>query len=505
MTLDHAGERVSRDESAGKAAVAEMPGSMGRPVVAASHGGSEAAVAHAQWRDTEVQSNTHRDISRRSLLKGTAALSAAAALSSVAARKSAAQENQLTVWGVVSFTEEGDALLGQQMRDWGAENGFEVEYVALPGSDYATRVATAVEAGELPDVVMMLQDITLFYAEQGRLVDVTDVYDSLKDLGGGMYETLLPWVQADGVIYSIPMQSDVSVMYARLDLVEEVTGERTAPATLDELEQVATEINNPPMTFGIGLTTGRTPDAHGQIVQMILNEGGTLVDESGAPAIDNPGTIAALERMKRWWDNGLVPENSASWDDSGNNTAYQSGQAAFVFNPASIFAYLEQNDPELLADTTQAPFPAGPAGNFPSVGTWSWSIFADSPNIEASKELITAIMQPEMVQAVYEEVGGRWYPVYRDLSEAPFWQERPFFDAFPEIIESSRPMWYPAEATPLLLSQLSAVYQTLILPDMLQEVLINDVPPAEAAATAQTRMEQAFAETAGGAEATPAV
>jgi multiple sugar transport system substrate-binding protein len=349
----------------------------------------------------------------------------------------------------------------------------------------------------------MLQDITLFYAEQGRLVDITDVYDELKDLGGGMYETLLPWVEADGKVYSIPMQSDVSVMYARLDLIEEVTGERVAPATLDELEQLATEINSPPQVFGIGLTVGRTPDAHGQIVQMILNEGGMLVDENGNPAIDNPGTVAALERMKRWWDNGLIPENSASWDDSGNNTAYNSGQAAFVFNPASIFAYLEANDPELLADTTQAPFPAGPAGNFPSVGTWSWSIFADSPNVDAAKEMITAIMQPEMVQAVYEEVGGRWYPVYRDLAEAPFWQERPFFADFPEIIENSRPVWYPAEASPLLLSQLSAVYQTLVLPEMLQEVLINDVSPAEAAAAAQTRMEQAFAEAAQGQEATP--
>ena len=69
--------------------------------------------------------------------------------------------------------------------------------------------------------------------------------------------------------------------------------------------------------------------------------------------------------MKRWWDNGLIPENSASWDDSGNNTAYNSGQAAFVFNPASIFAYLEANDPDLLAETTQAPFPAGSGGELP--------------------------------------------------------------------------------------------------------------------------------------------
>jgi multiple sugar transport system substrate-binding protein len=449
-------------------------------------------------------------ISRRTLLKGTAALSAATAFAPLVAGRTAAQANTLTVWGGVSSSEAGDAVLGQQMQDWGAENGFEVKYVAVPLPDYATQLTTAIEAGDPPDVVMMLQGvssqstITLFYAEQGRLVDLTDVYNELKDLGGGMYETLLPWVEADGKVYSIPMQSDVSVMYARLDLIEEVTGEREAPATLDELEQLATEINTPPQLYGIGFVVGRTPDAHAQIAQMILNAGGILVDEQGNPAIDNPGTIAALERLKRWWDNGLISEESASWDDSGNNKAYNAGQVAFVFNPPSIVASLEANDPELLADTAQAPFPAGPAGNFPSVGTWSWSIFEDSPNVDAAKQMITAIMQPEMVQAVYEAVGGRWYPVYRDLADAPFWQERPVFNDFPEIIETARPIWHPAEASPLLLTQLSAVYQALILPEMLQQVLINDTPPADAAAEAQTRMEQAFQETASGhAEATP--
>lgn len=442
---------------------------------------------------------------RRTLVKGTAALSASALLGARAGRRAARAQGdgRLTVWGVVSFTEEGDALLGEQMQAWGAANGFEVEYVALPGSDYTTRLATAVEANAVPDVAMMTGDLAIFYADQGRLVDLTDLYDGLQSLGGGMYETLLPYVQADGRVFAIPMQSDVSVMYARLDLIEEATGTREAPATLDDLERIAAEVSAPPQTFGIGLTVGRTPDAHGQVVQLILNEGGTLVDEQGAPALNNPGTVAALERAKRWWDNGLIPENAASWDDAGNNTAYNSGQVAFVFNPASIFAYLEENDPDLLADTTQAPFPAGPAGNFPSVGTWSWSIFESSPNVDAARQLITAIMQPEPLQAVYEQVGGRWYPVYRELAQAPFWQERPFFADFPQIIETARPVWFPAEASPTLSTQLSAVTQALILPEMLQEVLINDVPAAEAAAAAQTRMEQTFAEAAGGGVATP--
>ena len=202
--------------------------------------------------------------------------------------------------------------------------------------------------------------------------------------------------------------------------------------------------------------------------------------------------------------NGLIPEESASWDDSGNNKAYSAGEVTFVFNPPSLFASLRANDPDLLADTAQAQFPAGPAGNFPSVGTWSWSVFEGSRNVDAAKQMITAIMQPEMVQAVYEEVGGRWYPVYRDLADAPFWQERPVFNAFPEIIENARPIWHPADASPLLLTQLSAVYQALILPEMLQQVLIHDMPAADAAAEAQSRMEQAFQEAAGGqAAATP--
>jgi multiple sugar transport system substrate-binding protein len=434
-------------------------------------------------------------INRRSLLKGTAGLSAAAAL---APRFGRAQgfSGSLTVWGVVSFTTEGDELLGQQMKEWGDANGVKVEYVANQGSDYTTKVATAVEAGAVPDVVMMLGDLTHFYAAQNRLVDLTDVYNGLKDLAGGMYPNLLPHVQVGDKIFSIPMESDLSVMYARLDLIEKVNGSRTPPATLDELEALAREINDPPSTFGIGLCLGRTPDGAGNITQLVFSDGGTLVDENGQPAIDNPGTISALTRVQRWWNDKLVPPDSPSWDDSSNNKAYLSGQAAFVFNPASIFAALEKDDPDLLADTTQAPNPAGSAGSFPSVGTWSWSIFADSPNVDAAKALITAIMQPDKLEAVYEKVGGRWYPVYRDLSQAKFWTDRPFFADFPKIIDSARPVWYPAQASPTLLTQLSAVDQKLIYAEMAQDVVVSGKSPEDAAKAAQETMVLAFQEAA---------
>lgn len=103
--------------------------------------------------------------------------------------------------------------------------------------------------------------------------------------------------------------------------------------------------------------------------------------------------------------------------------------------------------------------------------------------------MITAIMQPDIVQEVYEEVGGRWYPVYRVLSTSQFWVDRPFFNGFPTIIENGRPAWFPAEGTPRLLTQLSAADQKFVLADMPKDVVVNGATPADASAAAQTRME----------------
>ncbi len=401
---------------------------------------------------------------------------------------------KMLAWGIVSFTKDGDALLGQQMADWGKANKVEVEYVALPGSDYSTKVAAAVETGSLPDVVMLGGTEALYYSAQNRLVDLTDTYNKLKGLAGGAYPQLLPYVTSGEKVYAIPMQADVTVLYTRLDLMEKVTGKREAPATWDALEEAARKINMPPKQYSIGFTLGRTPDGDGNIQNLIFSDGGTLVDKDGKPAINSDGTVSALTRVQRWWKDKLIPQDSPSWDDSKNNATYQSRESAFVINPASIFAYLDQMDKELLMQTSQANIPKGKAGSFPGIGTWAWSVFTASKQQAAAKAMIEAIMQPDKMQAVYEKVGGRWYPVYKDLATAPFWKARPYFDLFPGIITEARPAWFPATGTPQLLTQLSASGQKRILSEMMQDVVVSNKSPQDAAKAAQTKMELAFAE-----------
>lgn len=423
-----------------------------------------------------------------------AATPSTAAASTAPASAPASFSGKLLAWGIVSFTAAGDQLLGEQMAAWGKENKVEVEYVALPGSDYDAKVSAAVETGAIPDVVMMGGTNSIYYAGQNRLVELSDVYDKVKGLGGGMWPSLLPNVSVDNKVYAIPMQADLGVLYARLDLCEQATGKRAAPTTIDEMETIMRAVNKPPTQFGYGFVLGRTPDGNGDIQSLLLADGGTLVDQGGNPAINNPGTISALTRVQTWWKDKLIPPDSPAWDDSSNNKSYQSRQACFVTNPASIFAFLEQNDKELLAETTQAPYPKGKAGSFPGAGTWAWSVFSASKQVAASKAMIQSIMAPEKVQAVYEKVGGRWYPVYKDLANAKWWKDRPYFDNFPAALETARPAWSPATATPKLLSQLSAAGQKRILAEMTQDVVVNGKSPEEAAKAAQTKMEQTFAE-----------
>ena len=75
----------------------------------------------------------------------------------------------------------------------------------------------------------------------------------------------------------------------------------------------------------------------------------------------------------------LIPKGAISWDNQGNNKAYQSRQVIFVMNASSIYAHLAESDKELYDVTGMLPAPGGPAGQFDRVGTAEWWLFKHNP------------------------------------------------------------------------------------------------------------------------------
>lgn len=423
---------------------------------------------------------------------GAASGSAAAGAATLSMTKYPLKSVKITAWAWQSFSPDADRFIADQTKAWGAQNGGTVEYDIVQNSVFTQKLAAAIEAKTVPDV-MMLSNV-LYYQGLNILADMTDLYNKLDKLEGGFYKSFLPGIQVDNKIYSIPIESGPSPLFARLDLMEQATGTRAAPKTLDDMEAAAKKINKPTSLYAIGWTLGRTPDCEGNTTDIIHNDGGALVNKEGTkPALLSDGTIAAMTRIKRWWDEKLIPPDSTSWDDTGNNNAYQSKRVAFADNPASIYSWLVANDQQLLNNTAMVSIPAGKAGSFSSgAGGWSWSVSNASKNQDGAMALVEFLMQPDNLETECEKIGGRWYPAYQNLANRPYWTSKPQFAAYPDLIKNAVYNSYPAPPQPKLLAALGEVDTGLVIADMAQAVIVNNTPIEQAVTAAQKKMEDIF-------------
>ena len=400
---------------------------------------------------------------------------------------------KLTVWGWQSFTPEGDKALGDQMKEWGGANGTEVEYVVVENAQFPQKLAAAVEARAAPDITMLTQAPDVInYASRDQFVDLADLWKEVSVQAGGFVKYVESSYNIGSAYFAIPFEADTSPLFTRLDLVEQATGKREPPKTLDELTQIARQINQPPGIHALGLCLGRVPDCESDAVGTIWNDGGALVDREGKVALNSPETVAAMQRLKGWWDEKLIPPAATTWDDTGNNSAYQSKQVGFVRNPPSIYAWMQNNDKELLENSTMAPYPAGKAGSFASSGAWSWSVFNSSRNAEGAKDLIRYLLEPRRLQTVYEAVGGRWYPIYLDGPKHEYWSSRPHFRFYPDLLAGGRGLWYPAQPDSKLMAALGEVRTRNVIPDMVQDIVVKGEAVEAAVKKAHDAMVEVF-------------
>ncbi|MDQ6670193.1 MAG: extracellular solute-binding protein [Chloroflexota bacterium] len=424
---------------------------------------------------------------------GTTPPAAPAGATPAAASSGKSNGAKLTIWGWQSFTPEGDKALGDQMQAWGAANNTQVEYVVVENSQFPQKLAAAVEAKAPPDVVMLTAaSNVLDYAGRDLLADVSDVWNDTSKQTGGFWSFVEPLYKIGTTYFGIPFEADTSPLFARVDLIQQATGQPDPPKTLDDLTTVCKKINNPPSLYALGLTLGRTPDCFGNTLNVIWNDGGTLVDKSGKVALNTPETVAAVTRIKGWWDDKLIPPDSPTWDDTGNNAAFQKKQAAFVINPPSIYGWMVANDPDLLANATMAALPAGKSGSYSGSGAWSWSIFKTSKNPDGGKDLIRYLMDPQRLQAVYSQVGGRWFPIYQDGIKDEFWTSKPQFKFYPDLLKGGRDISYPAAPDPNMFAALGEVQTRLMIPDMVQEIVVKSTPVADAVKKTHDAMVEVF-------------
>jgi multiple sugar transport system substrate-binding protein len=396
----------------------------------------------------------------------------------------------LTVWGLQAFNQAADQYIGQLVKDYGKSKGIDAEYVVVPASVLNDRLAAAFQGNAPPDVFMQVSQRAQFYIGNNLVVPLDDVLADLRRVDGGIVENQLAVGRSGNTVQALPLEVDVVPMFARKDLLDEVG--KQVPRTWEDLREDAKLIQaKHPQISGFGMTVSNANDAEGQIRNVLWSFGGKVMAEDGKTVVfDSPETKAAYQFVADMFlKDRTIPRSALTWDDSGNNIAYQTGRAAFVINPPSIWYWMIDNDKALLGNSTMISIPKGPGpkgaiGN--AVGSWVWQISKASKHEALAKDWLRYFYQPDHYRTVIETVGGRWAPVFPKMYQTlPLFSGNPAFSDFKTLASEGFVDGYAGPPNPLA----GKVFDANILSKVLQKVLVDHASVDEAVDWGQKQIE----------------
>jgi multiple sugar transport system substrate-binding protein len=431
-------------------------------------------------------------VSRRQVLKAAAATGIATTSPWWLVNKSHAQRaKKLIFWQLPNFTPIADQLQKDQVFEFAKSAGLkddEVEFSVVGNDVWIQKLSAAIEAGNPPDVMRLFESNVQFFGSQGHLVDMTDTVERMRKEPKGIFEATLTAVRINGRFFGVPLAVNPWPMHVRLDLLEKAKVEY--PKTWDEFIETSKKIQEPPRLFAFGICLGMTYDTTNNVTNLLWCYGGKTVEaDNKTVVLNSPENVAGLKVLDAMFKtHKIIPPGAISWDDSGNNKAYQSRQAAFVMNPTSVYAYLDGNDKDLQKVTGIYPVPAGPKGSVTQIDTWSLALFKKSPYPDLGKGLIEYMLQPANYDRIVQSTGGRWVPVYKRLFDSPFWKEKPVFRYFTQMAEQGVPLSYAGSPTPAA----GEVLNTHVIPKMVQRVLVENWAPEKATEEAHKAVAEIY-------------
>lgn len=400
--------------------------------------------------------------------------------------EAAAETPKLTIWAATTFTPDADTVQDDQIKAWGEANGVEIDLARMSGDERTPRWQTAFESKQFPDCAAIEQNDLPKFIQEGLLVETTEAMQRLNELEGGFTDgAFLAGRTADGKHWSVPSFSSTEVFYVRKDKLDEQG--LALPETWEDVVSIAEAINDPDNQFwGWGKQMG-TPswDSEVSFTSMLWAYGGKTWDEEGKPAIDSPETRQVLDLIKRAWDAGVIPPDGPTWDDGGNNRAYQSEIIGMTLNTGSILRYLQTEDPELGEKSAVIPIPGGPAGRFVSGYYYQWGVFNTSAHPELCLQLLEHIFAPDQLRPFYEAGGGNMLPVYKEMLGDEMWQD-PSRKVLADMVPNTRPQGYPGLTTPWILD----AWMDHTMAKMVNRVLVDGWSNDDAIAEAQTALQK---------------
>lgn len=259
-------------------------------------------------------------------------------------------EGTLSVWGFENADEVGtsrvelaDAKVGE------SDVEVELEAAAFDAQKFVTRVSS----GDIADVVQMDRRFVATYAAQDLILPLDECF-ALYDVDPRerWYPQVVDDVTIDGAVYGVPQFYQPPAILLNQRVMDE------AGVTIDDMntsdqETFLAAVEAMTVMDGANPTRlGFDPQGPQKAGLWMLSFGGQTIDADGAPALDDPENVAAIEFLKAIYDLQGGYANAKSFVDSfdvfGDGNSYVTDQVgAAVFDqwyPNVLTSYAAQVD-----------------------------------------------------------------------------------------------------------------------------------------------------------------
>ena len=363
--------------------------------------------------------------------------------------------------GVVDFGES--QVLRDQLSQFTDLTGIEVDYQIYPEAEWNQKSIVDLQstAGQF-DVVLSDFMYLPQFAEAG-FIEPIDKYlndPKLTDLAWYDVEDLFPALisasQVDGKFYGLPLSTETTLLFYRKDLFDEAG--LKPPATMEEFAAAAELLHVEGDRAAIAMRGLRGQGLNIYVWSGFFRAfGADFFKDFPAdmtPTLNTPEGVEATEYYAKMLSE-FGPRGVANWDWAEVLAAQQQDKVAMVID-ASDFGF-QIDDPaksETAGKWGYSVVPSGPAGRYPSIFSFIFTINADSSNKEAawlflewssSKSVVeartmktgTPLRQsswkdPALVESLKHIGGGEWMEKFAESLEIadadyrprfPYWRE----------------------------------------------------------------------------------
>ncbi len=203
----------------------------------------------------------------------------------------------------------------------------------------------------------------------------------------------------NGELFSLPRHSDVSNMFYVKSLYDDADNQAafkaeygydlTPPETWSQAADQAKFFSNPPDRYGTHFA-GKDEGITGRFYEMLIAEGGQLLNDDMSPAFNSEAGVRALNFFVDLYQADAVPAGTTNyvWDDLG--LGFAAGAVAWNLDWAGWAAYFNGDDSKIGGDVGVALAPMGSGGKRTGwSGSHSFSVTKGCDNKDAAASFVT--------------------------------------------------------------------------------------------------------------------